>query len=229
MQDQPQQTIPPRHADANEAALALGQMLLDSGRPQEALDSFSMAARGGNIAALTMIGRMHERGWGVPADPALAAGYFARAADAGDAWAMFNLADLCLAGRGVPQDRLRAHRLYASAAGLGHAKALNMLGMLAETGEGPDPTEAATDYFRAAAEAGDCWAQFNLARRLLEQGEGEQALAWLDRSLDAGFPDYWRTLARLLADHPDPALRHRAAQAARRAGTAHPNHEGPPC
>ncbi|MFT4012567.1 MAG: hypothetical protein QM682_04005 [Paracoccus sp. (in: a-proteobacteria)] len=212
---QPPETPAPQ-ADAPEAALALGQMLLDGGKPQAALDSFSMAARGGSAAALTMIGRMHERGWGVPRDPGLAAGYFARAAEAGDAWAMFNLADLCLSGQGVARDEARAHALYAAAARKGHAKALNMLGMLAEAGQGPDPASAAIDYFHAAAKAGDCWAQFNLARLLLQAGARAPALDWLDRSIRGGFPEYWRRAARLLADHPDAAMRARAAQALRR-------------
>lgn len=207
----------PQQADAAEAALALGQMLLDSGRPQDALESFSMAARGGSAAALTMIGRIHERGWGQPRDPARAAGYYRRAAQAGDAWAMFNLADLCLSGTGVPRDEARAHALYAAAATTGHAKALNMLGMLAEAGQGPDPAWAAQDYFRAAAEAGDCWAQFNLARLLVQQGAKDQALVWLDRSIQQGFSDYWRAIAPLLSGHPDPAFRARGTEAMRRA------------
>lgn len=216
MRHHPESNGSPQHADAAEAALALGQMLLDGGRPQAALESFSMAARGGCAAALTMIGRMHERGWGLPRDPAKAAGFYRRAAEAGDAWGMFNLADQYLSGNGVPQDDARAHALYAAAAANGHAKALNMLGMLAEAGRGPDPVSAATDYFRAAAAAGDCWAQFNLARRLIGEGKAEQAMGWLDRSIEEGFPDYWRAMAGLLADHPDAVIRARATEATRR-------------
>lgn len=204
------------HASAQEAALALGQLMLETGQPDAALESFSRAARSGSVAALTMIGRIHERGWGRPRDVALAVGYFRRAAAAGDPWAIFNLADLHLAGDGVQCDIREAHRLYAAAAAMGHAKALNMLGILAESGRGPDPVASAGDYFLAAAQAGDPWAQFNIARRLVAEGKVAQACDWLDRSLSAGFPDYWRSLHRELERHPDPSLRARAEAAMRR-------------
>ncbi len=218
MRDLTASPTPKGRADAPEAALALGQMQLDGGQPQAALESFAMAARGGSVAALTMIGRIHERGWGVPRDPALAARYFTRATDAGEPWAMFNLADLHLAGEGVAQDAARAHALYAAAAARGHVGALNMLGMLAESGSSPDPASAAGDYFRAGAQAGDPWAGFNLARWLLAEGARAAALDALDRAIAEGFPAFWRGIAETLAAHPDPAIRARAAEARRRAG-----------
>lgn len=217
---------------AARAALALGQMLLNSGDAPAAIESFRMAARSGEAMALTMLGRIHDRGWGVAPDPVQAADWFRRAVDAGEAWAMFNLADLHLSGRGVTRDTATAHALYAKAAQHGHVQALNMLGMLAESGSDPDPADTAEEYFRAGAEAGDPWAMFNLARRMIETGHIESALGWLERSLNRGFPEYWRAMAAGLAGYSDSRLCTLAAQArARIAAAATPapdHHQEPP-
>lgn len=198
----------------SEAALALGQIYLDDDKPAQAIESFQRAARDGNAAALNMLGRIHERGWGVEPDPAVAAAYFTKAANANDVWAMFNLADLYLLGRGVAQSDAKAHHLYASAASLGHSKSLNMLGIMAEEGRGPDTSSRAQAYFLAAAKAGDVWAQFNLARRMIDAKQIAQAIPWLELSLQKGFAEYWRMLAHSLAEHGDERLRQIATRAA---------------
>ena len=204
-----------------ETALALGQMLLGQDEFAAAAESFRMAARGGSPVALTMLGRMHERGWGRPADAATAALWFRRAAAAGEPWAMFNLADLYLAGRGVAQDLAAARDLYAAAAQRGHHLALNMLGMLAESGQGPDFSATADSYFRAGAEAGDPWAMCNLARRLLQrQGVCQEVLTWLDRAIAQGFPACWQAIATALEGQTDAALCHRCAEARARVRAA---------
>lgn len=200
-------------ASETEAALALGQMQLERGDFAAAAESFRMAARSGSIMALTMIGRMHERGWGMPADPSAAIPYFRRAAESGEPWAMFNLGDLYLAGRGIMQDPGMAYRLYAAAAGRGHGRSLNMLGMLAEAGQSPDSPDAADEYFRAGADAGDPWAQFNHARRQILAGKTEMALEWLDRVIDDGFPSCWQAMAEALRAHQDARIRLRGEEA----------------
>ncbi|MDN3713747.1 tetratricopeptide repeat protein [Paracoccus cavernae] len=96
-----------------EAALALGQLLLDTGQPLAAIKSFKSAAAGGNSTAMHLLGRMHQLGWGIPADPVLAADYYNRACSSGEPWSMFNLAELYLSGSGVAQSDDEAYRLYA--------------------------------------------------------------------------------------------------------------------
>lgn len=197
-----------------DAQLLLGQLCLDQGGHEQALDWFRSAARGGDARAINMLGRCHERGWGAPADPWLAAAYFRKAAGLGDAWAAFNLADLHYRGEGVPQDDEAAYRLYAQAARKGHVKALNMLGLLHETGRaGPANDKHALTYFKAAAEAGDCWGQFNYARMLILSGAMAHALPWLRRALNTGFPDFFQAMGDALADHPDGRLQTLARQA----------------
>ncbi len=197
----------PEHADA---ALALGQLLLDTGQPLAAIDSFETAAREGNAAAMNMLGRLHERGWGIPANLETAAQYYRRACEGGEVWAAINLADLYLQGHGVEQSDDEAHSLYQRAADAGHAKAMNMLGMMAEAGRGPEGIEAAEGHFLRAAEAGDCWGQFNAARLLFASGQVETALGWIDRSLADSPPEYLRVIVNALGGHADDRISKRA-------------------
>lgn len=193
-----------------EAALALGQLLLDTGQPLAAIDCLKQAARGGNGTAMNMLGRINELGWGVVPDPVAAAAYYSRACDIGEPWAFYHLGDLFLAGNGVPQSDADAHRLYTAAAATGHAKATNMLGMMAEDHRGPEGPDQAKAYYLTAAEAGDCWAQFNAARLLIAEQQIEAGLEWIDRSLADGTPEYLRVILEALIEHPDERVKKRA-------------------
>ncbi|MDO5622496.1 MAG: tetratricopeptide repeat protein [Paracoccus sp. (in: a-proteobacteria)] len=176
------------------AALTLAQVDLDAGRYTQALESLRMAARSGDGAALNMLGRCAERGWGMDPDPAQAAGYYRKAILTGEPWAMFNLAELHLRGEGVLRDPAAARDLYAQAARKGLLQALNMLGMLAE-----DEAEARA-YFRAGAEGGDPWAMFNHACALAADGQQAEARDWIARSRKDAPPGYLAMLDRARLD-----------------------------
>ncbi|UEM19178.1 sel1 repeat family protein [Skermanella mucosa] len=210
-----------RLPDIVDAQLALGQLCLDRGGAElaQAVEWFRIAARSGDARAINMLGRCHERGWGVAADPEMAAAYYLKAADRGDAWALFNLGDLHCRGEGVPADDEAAYRSYAAAACRGHVKALNMLGLFHECGRAvPADAAAARSLFKAAAEGGDCWGQFNHARMLVLDGAIDRALPWFRQALRNGFPDFFRSMAEALADHPHPGLQGLARQASDLAG-----------
>lgn len=199
-----------------ETQLALGQMHLDRGEPDKALEWFRAAARSGDARALNMLGRAYERGWGIAANTKEAAVYFRQAAERGDVWAMFNLADLHCRGEGVERDETAAYALYAEAARRGHAKSLNMLGLFHEDGAAvPRDLDKALSFFQAGAKAGDCWAQFNAARLLLSRGTTDEAIRWLTASFETGFPDYFRHLAEALEGNSDPRLAAIGAEARR--------------
>lgn len=201
-----------------DAQLALGQMALDRGEMVAALEWFRAAGRSGDRRAWNMLGRCAERGWGMARDAKAAARYFQKAADMGDAWSMFNLADLLVRGDGVARDPNAALALYVEAARLGHVKSLNMIGLLYEDGHlGAAETHQARAFFKAGAEGGDCWAQFNYARHLIEDGAISEALVWLEKSLDTGFPNFWEQCGAALADHADFRLRSFARLAMSRA------------
>lgn len=209
----------PEGLSIQEVQLALGQMHLDRGDHATALDWFRTAARGGDARGFNMVGRCHDCGWGVPADPAAAAGYYVRAAELGDVWALFNLADLYCTGRGVARDDAAAYALYRAAAERGHAKSLNMLGLFRESGRVvPADPQGALELFRGAAAGGDCWGSFNYARLLLERSEVEAAISAFEGALETGFPDFFRAMADALAASPDPRLAALGARAAERAG-----------
>ena len=200
-----------------ETQLMLGQIHLDQGRMDEAFLMFEAAARSGDPRAVNMLGRAHERGWGITRDPATAALYYTHAADHGYGWALFNLADLYLAGQGVRADPCRAHVLYVAAARAGVAKALNMLGIMAEQCMVPALLPASAPvFFHAAAMAGDCWGCVNLARLHLAADQTAQAVPWLRKALEHGFGDVFAAIATLLATRPEPLLRSVAREATRR-------------
>lgn len=210
---------PQSAAVLTETLIALGQTSLDRGDRGRAVEWFRSAARGGDARALNMLGRCHEHGWGVVANPRLAADYYLKASDRGDVWALFNLADLYGRGVGVARDDEAAYRLYAAAAGRGHAKALNMLGLFHEAGRVvPADLAGAMDFFKAAGEGGDCWGCFNLARLLVEAGRVDLALPWFQRGLDTGFPDFHRAMADALDGHADERVRALALAARQAAG-----------
>ena len=79
-----------------ESQCTWGHMLL-TGRgterdPDAAFRWFQIAARSGDAAALNMLGRCYERGWGVAVDLSEAARSYRLAAAKADHWAQFNLA-----------------------------------------------------------------------------------------------------------------------------------------
>lgn len=190
-----------------EVHLALGQIALDRGKGAAALDWFRAAARAGDARGFNMIGRCHERGWGVPPDAAAAARHYRRAAMLGDTWALFNLADLHCRGLGVAQDDAAAFALYLAAARRGHVKSLNMLGLFLECGRAvPADAARAADCFRAAGDGGDCWGAFNCARLLLAEKKIEAALPWFERALATGFADFHGAMADALEAQADDRL-----------------------
>ncbi|MFT8418989.1 MAG: tetratricopeptide repeat protein [Acetobacter sp.] len=194
-----------------DAQLVLAQIYLDRGQMHAAFTMLAVAARSGDAKALNMLGRAYERGWGVAPDPLLAIPYFEMAARQNYGWAFFNLADLYLAGRGVPRDVGRAYALYVRAAQAGVGKALNMLGLLHED-HAPAGTQAARQYYTAAAEAGDCWGALNMARLALQDGNILVAQEFFHKTLQSGFGACFMAMKELLAFMPPP---HRADLLAR--------------
>ncbi len=212
------------------ALTARGRLLLaGEGVPRDpaaAFDCFRRAAMAGHVDAVNMVGRCHELGWGVPADPAKAVPWYCKAAKAGDAWAQFNLANLLFDGQGIAADWCAARFWYLQAGRRRHAKAMNMLGRYCEEGwcHVPRPG-AAFHWYRRGAEGGDFRAQFNYARLLFGRGRRDEALRWLEMSIDHGIPVFCWNAAVELEASADPMLRVLGARARLRAvevPSAHP-------
>ncbi len=205
-----------------EAQALLGQILLDGQgieRDQAlARQWFEIAARNGHVMARNMLGRCHEHGWGCVADPSAAASHYQLAAKAGLDWGLYNLANLLATGRGVSENHPLALRCYAQAAQMGHAKSMNLLGRYLEEGRYcPADPSAAFDWYRRSAEGGDFRGQFSHAAVLADQGQLEQALAWLKNALENGNLNFLRVARETLAAAPIPAIRALAGDYHRRA------------
>lgn len=195
-----------------EAQALLGQILLDGhGIEQDvslALTWFGIAAERGHAMARNMLGRCLEHGWGCTKDEAGAARHYAIAAEQRLDWAMYNLANLLSTGRGVERDDARALALYQSAAALGHAKSMNLVGRFHEEGlVVPRDLEAAHQWYRRSAEAGDFRGQFSHASVLAERGDLPAARIWLERALDGGNLNFLRVARHQLAASMPPSLR----------------------
>jgi len=175
---------------------------------QAALLWYETAANNGSALAMNMLGRCHELGQGCAPDATLAAVWYRNAAEAGLDWGMYNYANLLATGRGVAQDRPKALALYTQAAELGHAKSMNLLARHLEDGLDieRDP-QAALAWYQRSAEAGDFRGQANLASILLQQGQVELAVQWLQLALAHGSPAFMAHIVPELAASTHPQIR----------------------
>jgi TPR repeat protein len=124
-------------------------------------------------------------------DPALLAERMRQAAVNGDVSAQIGLGHMLLEGHGEPRDADAALRWFQLAARTGHADAINMVGRCHELGWGTARnTRIAAQAYRAAAEQGNAWANFNLAMLMLArdgaEGDSGEILALLVRSARRG-------------------------------------------
>jgi TPR repeat protein len=89
--------------------LALAVSSFETGRYALAAERFGRLAEMGSAVAETMLGVMHSRGLGVPADQASAVAYFYRAASRGYGPAQLALADAIARGDGTVRDSRSAY------------------------------------------------------------------------------------------------------------------------
>ena len=103
-----------------------------------ALHEFQSLAAAGVANAEFMVGVMYENGYGVEADPEVAANWYRRAAERGLASAQYNLSVFYQLGKGVALNLSEAVKLSRLAADKGHAAAQTNLGVYYLVGEGID-------------------------------------------------------------------------------------------
>jgi hypothetical protein len=134
-----------------------------------ALKTWQPLAEQGDVAALTAVGEIYEKGLGVAPDLQAAAQWYRRAADKGDRRAQMNLGAMYEQGRGVPKDPAAAVQWYRRASGL-------------PEGAFQIAPEANAELDRLRGEVGE------LRKRLDEQqreiGKREQELKDLRRQLE---------------------------------------------
>lgn len=106
-----------------------------------------------------------------------------------------------------PQDFVEARKHFELAAIEDHPVALMMLGVMLMQGEGgPIHPQAAFEYTRRSAEAGYPVGQYNLFVHYWEYAERneEEALLWLEKSANQGFPAALNALAHLVIEGKVP-------------------------
>ncbi len=195
-----------------DAQLYWAQMLLDGYAERADHDAafrwFEIAAKSRRPDAVNMLGRCYERGWGVPIDLAKAAACYRDAAAQGHDWAQFNLACLMMEGLGTARDPNAAFQLFNKAAQQNLVKSFHMVGQCHEHGIGcvRDFAEA-TRWYRRSAEGGDFRGQFRYGLLLFDAGRIEDAVAWVQMSIENCPAPLRPTLAAELRSHPAPRLR----------------------
>ena len=113
-----------------------------------------------------------------------------------------------LDAHGVPANQAQALMCYEKAAQLGHAKSMNLVGRYLEEGQFcPRDLDAAVDWYRRSAEAGDFRGQFSHATLLAQDGQVDEAVVWLEKALMAGNSNFLRVSSQTLLDAPDPKIR----------------------
>jgi len=129
-------------------------------------------AEAGVAVAEERMGRLYQRGRGVPKDYAQALAWYRKAVDQGEPFAEGHLGGMYMMGQGVPQSDQEAARLFRLASQQGNPVAQTGLGYMSLEGRGTkaDAVEAA-NWFREAAEQGNAAAMLGLAG-LYEKGDG---------------------------------------------------------
>ena len=209
--------------EAAEAGLAdaqalWGQMLLDGAEvakdERAGFGWFMRAAAQEHLAALNMVGRCYELGWGVAPDPVRAAACFRVAAERGLTEAMYNFATQLTLGRGVAADKATALAWLRRAAAEGYAKAENFVGSFHEDGWAtPVDLLAAAQCYARAAHGGDFRGCFNHARCLVRKGRVREALPWIGKAAALGNARFREQLRGWLEAQADAELRLRGIAA----------------
>ena len=102
---------------------ALGRLLEEQKRTEEAVTWYKKAAAQGNPAAACRLGKLYLQGEQVPKDVTKALEYLTASAKEGSPFAQYTLGKLYLMGKDVEQDREKAYRWFEMAAEQGNPHA----------------------------------------------------------------------------------------------------------
>ena len=138
------------------AQYELALQRLSAGRTADGVQLLRRAADRGLAMAQYRLGKLYERGEGVPPDLNLARQWTERAAGAGNRRAMHDLGVYFARGEGAPLDEAAAFRWFRQAAELGVADSQYNLGVLYQQGRGVGSSASeALFWFLVAARQGD--------------------------------------------------------------------------
>ena len=166
----------------------------DQGQYLTALRLAKAGAERNQPQALTLMGRIHELGLGVPKNESQAAELYQRGLQLGDIDATFALAVMLTTGRGIKKNTKTAAQFFELAARAGHPEANYNLGLLFISGIGkPENSRRALLHLEYAAKKGIAAAQYDLAA-LYRNGHGTnpdayKATHWLRAAAKSGMAE----------------------------------------
>lgn len=183
------------------ASISAAKRALDEQNYSEALNELTALEKEGDPAALNMLGKMYENGWGVDADAEQAKLYYERGARQGDLESVNSLRALKNKAFKKEFDSLLPE------AEAGDASAQNRIGEMYEFGQGVDrDPDSAFSWYQKAAEQGNLTAWHNLGR-CYNFGTGveqdyETAEQWYRKAAEQGHQQAMFFLGTLYAtDH----------------------------
>ncbi|WP_209015854.1 SEL1-like repeat protein [Roseibium sp. RKSG952] len=181
----------PQLVEGEEPTTDLAYGLFQRGWYLTALSIATPLAEAGDAPAQTLLGVLHETGYGIQQDKKKAADWYKLAAAKNDPQAALRLAQLYLVGDGVQQDKSRAADLFDIAAKAGNPNALYNLAIIYQEGDGrPYDADKALDYLRQSAQQNDPKAQYALGLAYMEglNGLNDPGLGafWLGRAARRG-------------------------------------------
>eukprot|EP00252_Welwitschia_mirabilis_P016188 TRINITY_DN3574_c0_g1_i1.p1 TRINITY_DN3574_c0_g1~~TRINITY_DN3574_c0_g1_i1.p1 ORF type:complete len:343 (-),score=77.19 TRINITY_DN3574_c0_g1_i1:191-1219(-) len=167
------------------AMVDAGLLLWELGRKEEGIELYKSAAELGDPAGQCNLGLSYLQG--NPATPQEAVKWFYRAASAGNVRAQYSLA-LCLQqGRGVERSPTKAARWYLKAAEGGSTRAMYNIALCYSSGEGVvHSTQQARKWMKRAALTGHRKAQYEHGLTLFLDGDGVNALTYLELATRGG-------------------------------------------
>ncbi len=167
-----------------------------------ALAKLRQAAKLGSGDAMYHLGKLYDKGRGVPRSLAISASWYRAGADLGHGAAMGALGNMYEFGEGVERHLANALRLYQMASEKDDANGMTSLAFLYATGKGvAREPQLARKWYRAAAQKGNRRAMFNLALMQI-RGQGGRitysgAANWLKKAVAKGHSGAMRQLAAL--------------------------------
>ncbi len=108
----------------------IGEELLNSDHPKDAIIYLEIAANEGNLKAYQLLVKAYDQGIGVLRDAKKAFDYCLKASELGDAYSMFQLAEKYEQGLGVDSSFVKAATWYESSKNAGYEPARNALNTL---------------------------------------------------------------------------------------------------
>ena len=141
-----------------------GKELIEQKEYQKARKAFELAAKAGNLDALTALGVMHIGGIGVEQNNEVGYDYIKKAADKSDPKAQYTLGALYYLGAGVEKDYQKAFKWLNLASEQNYIDAKYNLGVMYEFGEGVNQSyEKAYEYYLFAARRDNLESQIRVA------------------------------------------------------------------